>query len=148
MDLSNETTRMRLTPAILVSVAALAGCSTHRGGYQSEAAALAACREVQDCASLELKPGVVLTPVEACWVSILRERCDVYDHCILKCLLNGEARDIAGGCWHVCGNIIVMARGKPLLCPSSAIPGWEKCEELRAQEMAESCDIDATLSKE
>lgn len=36
----------------------------------------------------------------------LRQRCNSYDHCILDCLLKGEARNVGGGCWHMCENML------------------------------------------
>jgi hypothetical protein len=112
-------------------VLALVACSSHRGGYASEAEAIAHCTQSGDCSDLILKPGVVLTPSEECWVQKLRARCDVSDRCILKCLLDGEARNVGGGCWHVCGYIFVGVNGEPFLCPGSPVPGWQECENLR-----------------
>jgi hypothetical protein len=107
---------------------ALLACSSHRSGFPNQAAAIADCTKSGYCSDLSLKPGVVLTAYEECWVQKLRARCDAYDRCILSCLLHGEAHDIAGGCWHVCGNIYVRIQGKLVLCPGSPVPGWQDCE--------------------
>jgi len=122
--------------ALAVTLTIPVGCTTTGGGYVSEAEATAACAERQDCDSLQTRDGVILTAAEACWVTILRQRCNIYDRCILSCLLNGEARDIAGGCWHTCGYIFVGVQGKPFLCPSSPVPGWDKCDEQAADSVA------------
>lgn len=120
--------RQGLCLALLLLIAQ--ACATRSGGFVTHAEAIAACSESGVCENLALKEGVALSPFEACWVEMLRERCNVYDQCILKCLLAGEARNIGGSCWHVCGHIFVGVKGKPFLCPSTPTPGWEKCQEL------------------
>jgi hypothetical protein len=121
-----------LAAGISAVVLALTACSSHRQGYPSQAEAIASCTKSGDCSDLTLKAGVVLSPFEECWVEKLRKRCDVYDRCILKCLLDGEARNIGGGCWHVCGYIFTSVKGEPLLCPSSPVPGWEECDKVKS----------------
>jgi hypothetical protein len=120
--------RVRIVFGLLLML--LASTCTHRPRYATEAEAALYCVEREGCDGLSVADGVTLTPAEECWVRVLRDRCDIYDRCILKCLLAGEARNIAGGCWHVCGYIIVKLRSGFVFCPSSPTPGAEECRGL------------------
>ena len=46
--------------------------------------------------------GVLLTPLERCQVEALSARCNVADDCLVTCITSTEAREIGGGCWHIC----------------------------------------------
>ncbi len=45
---------------------------------------------------------VIPGPGEACYVALLRERCGPGDSCLVECITSGRARDIGGGCYHLC----------------------------------------------
>jgi len=116
----------------LVTLASITfeACATGSRRHINEAQAQKQCTEPGTCATLTPKPGVVLSPREKCWVSLLKSRCNAHDHCILKCLLNGEARNFGGGCSHPCGHIYTSVGGELIACPNSPVPGWEQCEHL------------------
>jgi len=116
----------------LVTLASITfgACASGSHGHMSEAQVPAQCTEPGNCATLTPKPGVVLSPREACWVSLLKSRCNVRDVCILKCLLSGEAKNTGGGCFHTCGNIYTSVGGKLIACPNSPVPGWKQCEHV------------------
>jgi hypothetical protein len=108
----------------------LASCATSSSKRHVEAQASRQCEEPGNCATLTLAPGVVLSPREACWASLLKSRCNAHDTCVLKCLLSGEGRTVGGGCFHICANTLTRVGGELLPCPNTPVPGWEQCQHL------------------
>ena len=106
------------------------GCASHQVGYRSVAEAEVACAASNDCSDLSLKPGVKLSIWDECRAEALRRRCNFEDRCILECLLNGEAQNTGGGCWHVCANTFVKVRGKLHECETPDAPGLDACRQL------------------
>jgi len=86
------------------------------------------CDTRQSCESLEPAAGITLTRQEQCWVRALSERCDLHDQCVVKCLLSGEGREVAGGCWHLCGHVFAREGGKLVECPASPPPDLSECD--------------------
>jgi hypothetical protein len=95
------TVRCRLWPGRVAGLSCVAlllsGCAGHRG-FRTVAEAQESCDHPASCAELTLKPGVELSTADDCWVRILTKRCNSEDRCIASCLLQGEARNIGGGC--------------------------------------------------
>lgn len=53
------------------------------------------------CAATPAK-NIALSAAEACWVEALSAQCSPANDCLARCLSSGQAREIGGGCWHVC----------------------------------------------
>ncbi len=112
---------------------ALSPQSPSRGpSHAGDAEAQAACAS-GDCSSLP-EPSAALTPQESCQVALLRQRCTTTDSCILRCLLDGSGKKVAGGCLHLCGNSYVRVGGHLAACPRpwQAPPRWETCLQITA----------------
>jgi len=120
-------TPLRLDAALVCGLLLSLGCASHRG-YRNVAEAQSACEARSDCTALTLQPGVVLDSSEECWVTVLRQRCNAEDLCILECLLAARARNVGGGCWHECGHVFVSVRGKPYQCDAGPAPGSAACK--------------------
>lgn len=58
-------------------------------------------RPFSNC-SVNQKELTALTPLEKCWIEKLSARCNPADDCLVSCLASTKARDLGGGCWHVC----------------------------------------------
>jgi hypothetical protein len=129
---------MRQLTLFLISILLPGGCatSTHSPSRvpspAANAEAQAACAS-GDCSSLP-EPSAGLTPKESCQVALLRQRCTATDSCILRCLLDSSGKNVGGGCFHVCGNIVVRVRGNLVACPRpwQPPPGWEACRQITA----------------
>jgi hypothetical protein len=108
----------------VVSASLLSGCAAHRPSGRS----LAPCGDTQKCRALRATPGVTLTVEEQCFVRLHAARCSPMDLCIVDCLLKGSAKNVGGGCWHVCTHPMNLDMSLPPECLSLAPPGVEACE--------------------
>jgi len=55
-----------------------------------------------DTCEYSIPDSIILTPQERCFIDVHTKRCTSDDQCIVTCLASGTARDIGGGCWHMC----------------------------------------------
>jgi hypothetical protein len=74
------------------------------------------------CAAMA-QPRVALTPYERCALRAYAARCAPADSCVIRCLASGNARNIGGGCWHVC----YAYTDVPMTPPP---PGQEACDAM------------------
>jgi len=70
------------------------------------------------CAA-EIKPQSELGEGDRCVLKLMANRCGNLDPCFVQCFASGSARNIGGGCYHMCN----YSLWKPWSLPA----GWEKC---------------------
>ena len=58
--------------------------------------------EVQNLTELLETATVELSEEEKCVISLYHERGLESDKCMISCMLNGEGKNIGGGCQHIC----------------------------------------------
>ena len=86
--------------------------------------------DVKNFNSCQSQPGtgVVLTPRELCEIAAYRTRCNITDDCMVTCLVSTGAREVGGGCAHICLNLTSTIRGwtdprEISLCPKRTRTG-------------------------
>lgn len=114
--------------ALLLTAAFALGSCASRNPIQLTPTpdALAQCREKQDC-SAPIASGVSPSAEEQCLLTVLRPRCDAVDKCLVDCIAGGEGQNVGGGCFHLCGWVVVSDRGKLYKCPEQVSPEWCAC---------------------
>ena len=119
--------RLRPRAILFLATSLLSACAT-RNPIQMvpTTAALARCQKAQDC-SAPIAAGVTPSEEESCLLAVLRPRCDAVDKCLVDCIANGEGKNIGGGCFHLCGWVVVWDRGKLYKCPEQVTPEWCEC---------------------
>lgn len=67
----------------------------------------------------EVKPEAELGAGDRCVLELIAKRCGNLDACFVKCFASGNARNIGGGCYHMCN----YSLWKPWSLPD----GFNKC---------------------
>ena len=118
---------LRIGAIFLVAVSLISACAT-RNPIQlvPTPEALARCEEMRDCSS-PIAAGVTLSEEESCLLAVLRPRCDAVDKCLVDCIASGRGQNVGGGCFHLCGWVVVEDRGKLYKCPEQVTPEWCEC---------------------
>jgi hypothetical protein len=119
---------LAMTPVLLYL-----SCASQHPSQVARGAA-ATTHEVNACTpcDIPLANGVVLSPREQCWLSLIKQRCGLGDECLVDCFSNAKHRvrvdgrldehPIGGGCWHVCQSEGRRTWVEPV--------GWSDCSAL------------------
>ena len=88
----------------------------------------AACAAGGDCSRIKARTGATLDPKERCQVALLRARCNLYDRCVLRCILERTEADRSQLCTD-CVVPLVPQGPASVMCPEELPDGWETCSD-------------------